>query len=82
MGGLRRGISGKNNEIIVSGREIKINQYLFLINGSQKFFTTALYDLKRFSIFSRLKLNNKKTEVLWISSCTGGEVTSKELEIG
>ena len=39
--------------------------------GSEKSFTTTLQVLEFFSTFSALKFNNKKTEVLWIVSCTG-----------
>ena len=63
--------------ISINGNEIKISQCAddttFILNGSEKSFTAALSDLELFSTISGLKLNNKKTEVLWIDSCTGRE---------
>ena len=40
---------------------------------SEKSFIAALHDLELFNTISGLKLNNKKTEALWIGSCTGRE---------
>ena len=63
--------------ISINGNEIKISQYAddttLILNGFEKSFTAALHDLELFSTISGLKLNNKKTEVLWIGSCTGRE---------
>ena len=39
----------------------------------KKCFTATLYDLELISTISGLTLNNKKTKVLWIGSCTGRE---------
>ena len=66
------------NGISINGNEIKISRYAdadntLILNGSEKSFTTAWHDLELFSTISGLKLNNKKTEVLWIGSCTGRE---------
>ena len=61
--------------IFIKGHEIKISQYAndttIILNGSEKSFTCALLDLELFSTISGLKLNNKKTEALWIGSYTG-----------
>ena len=63
--------------ISINGNEFKISRYAddttLILNGSEKSFTAALSDLELFSTISGLKLNNKKTEVLWIGSCTGRE---------
>ena len=64
--------------ISIKGNEIKISQYVddttLILNGSEKSFTAALHDLGLlFSTTSGLKLNNKKTEVLWIGSYIGRE---------
>ena len=64
--------------IFIKGNEIKISQYAddttLILNGSEKSLTSALHDLELFSTIhaiSDLKLNNKKTEALWIRSNTG-----------
>ena len=48
--------------ISVQGEEIKISQFAD---------DAALQDLEQFGSISGLRLNNKKTEVLWIASKTG-----------
>ena len=61
--------------ITVRGNEIKISQYAddtnMILDGSKKFFTSALLDLEVFCEISGLRLNSKKTEFLWIGACTG-----------
>ena len=58
--------------ITVRGNEIKISQYTAMIlDGSKKSFTSALLDLELFGEISGLRLNSKKTEILWIGACTG-----------
>ena len=58
--------------ISVQGEEIKISQFATIIlDGSKESFTAALQDLEQFGSISGLRLNNKKTEVLWIGSKTG-----------
>ena len=61
--------------IFIKGNEIKVSQYAddttLILNGSEKSLTDALSDLELFSTISGLKLNNKKTEALWIGSYTG-----------
>ena len=42
-----------------------------ILDGSKKSFTTALLDLELFGEISGLRLNSKKTEILWIGACTG-----------
>ena len=61
--------------ITVRGNEIKISQYAddttMILDGSKKSFTSALLDLELFGEISGLRLNSKKTEILWIGACTG-----------
>ena len=61
--------------IFIKGNEIKVSQYAdnttLILNGLEKSLTAALRDLELFSIISGLKLNNKKTEALWIGSYAG-----------
>jgi len=65
--------------ISVKGNESNISQYAddttLILNDSEKSPTVALHDLEPFSTIhvSGLKLNNKKTEALWIGSYTGRE---------
>ena len=42
-----------------------------ILDGSKKSFTSALLDLEVFGEISGLRLNSKKTEILWIGACTG-----------
>ena len=44
-----------------------------IFDGSKKSFTSALLDLENFGEVSGLRLNSKKTEILWIGACTGRE---------
>ena len=57
------------------GNEIKIGQYAdditMILDGSKRFFTSALLDLELFGKISGLRLNSKKTEVFWIRACAG-----------
>ena len=61
--------------ITVCGNKIKISQYAddttMIIVGSKKSFTSALLDLELFGAISGLRLNNRKTEILWIGACAG-----------
>ena len=62
--------------ITVRGNEIKISQYAddttnITLDGSKKSFTSALLDLGLFGEISGLRLNSKKTGILWIGACTG-----------
>ena len=61
--------------ITVRGNEIKISQYAddttMILDGSRKSFTSALLDLELFGEISGLRLNSKKTEILWIGACAG-----------
>ena len=61
--------------ITVCGNEIKISQYAddttIILDGSKKSFTSALLDLDLFGVISGLRLNNKKTKVLWIGASAG-----------
>ena len=70
--------SEKNKEtkgIFVCGKEIKISQYgddtTLCLDGSKTSFTSTLIDLQLFSTISGLRLNDKKTEVLWIDASAG-----------
>ena len=57
------------------GNEIKISQYAddttMILDDSKKSFTSVLLDLELFCAISGLRLNNKKTEALWIGACAG-----------
>ena len=61
--------------IFVSQNEIKISQYAddttLILDGSKKSLRVSLQVLERFRTVYGLKLNNKKTEVLWIGTNTG-----------
>ena len=61
--------------MFVNQNEIKINQYAddttLILDGSKNYLRVSLQVLKRFRTVSGLKLNNKKTEVLWIGANTG-----------
>jgi len=63
--------------IYVRDTEIKISQYAddttIILDDSNKSFTSTLLELDLFSKISGLKLNNKKTEVLWIGSRVGNQ---------
>ena len=58
--------------ITVNGQEIKISQYAdnttLILDGSRTSFTNAVQALELFSASSGLRLNHKKTEVLWIGA--------------
>ena len=57
------------------GNEIKISQYAddttMILDDSKKSFTSVLLDVELFRAISGLRLNNKKTEILWIGACAG-----------
>ena len=63
--------------ISVDNNEIKINQYAddttLILDGSREALASALNVLDDFSKVSGLRLNNKKTEALWIGSNIGNE---------
>ena len=42
-----------------------------ILDGSKKSFTSALLDIDLFGVISGLRLNNKKTEILWIGASAG-----------
>ena len=64
--------------IKVFGQEIKISQYAddttLILDGSNEAFTSSLQVLDDFRKISGLKLNDKKTEVLWIGANKGSGV--------
>ena len=57
------------------GNEIKISQYAddttLILDGTKKSLTSSLQVLDDFKTISGLKLNNRKTEVLWIGANAG-----------
>ena len=61
--------------IFVHGNEIKISQYAddttLILDGTKKSLTSSLQVLDDFKTISGLKLNNRKTEVLWIGANAG-----------
>ena len=63
--------------ISVDNNEIKISQYAdditLILDGSREALALALNLLEDFSKVSDLRLNNKKTEALWIGSSIGNE---------
>ena len=58
--------------ITVSENEIKVSQYAddttFILHGSKESLICALQVLENFILVSGLKLNNRKTEALWIGA--------------
>ena len=66
----------RKNETIkgiwVSENEIKVSQYAddptLILNGSKESLIYALQVLENFSLVSGLRLNNRKTEALWIGT--------------
>ena len=64
--------------ITVCGNKIKISQYAddttMILDGSKKSFTSALLDLELFGEISGLRLNSKKTEILWIGDALGVKI--------
>lgn len=73
--------------ICVNNNEIKISQYAddttLILDGSEQALLSALSMLDEFSKASGLKLNEKKTEALWIGSSIGNDKLSlpgKELK--
>ena len=58
--------------ISISQNEIKLSQYAddttLILDGSQDTLETSLGVIEKFSKISGLRLNNKKTEALWIGS--------------
>ena len=63
--------------ILVKQREIKIRQYAddttLILDGSKKSLEASLNVLDRFGDVSGLRLNDKKTEALWIGSNTAND---------
>ena len=63
--------------ISVNNQEVKISQYAddttLILDGSLKSLSYSLDLLDHFGKFSGLKLNDKKTEALWIGSCIGND---------
>ena len=55
--------------------KIKISQYAddttFILNGTRNSLSATLDTLEKFGSVSGLRLNNTKTEALWIGSMTG-----------
>ena len=55
---------------MISQNEVKISQYdddtTIFLDGSKESLLSALQTLENFRKMSGLKLNNKKTEALWI----------------
>ena len=74
-------ISIRNNSdikgISVNDEEIKISQYAddttLILDGSRKSLLSALKMLDDFSKASGLRLNDKKTEAMWIGASIGNE---------
>ena len=63
--------------ISVNNEEIKISQYkddtTVILDGSRESLLSSLKMLDDFSKVSRLRLNDKKTEALWIGASIGNE---------
>ena len=63
--------------ITADGQEIKISLYAddttLILDGSRASFQNSLQVLEFFSLISGLRLNYKKTEVLWIGANAGSE---------
>ena len=59
----------------MNNTEIKLSQYAddttLILNGNQDSLSAALDTIENFGNSSGLKLNNKKTEALWIGSMEG-----------
>ena len=64
--------------ITIDEQEINISQYAddttLILDGSRDSFTNSLQLLDLFGKFSGLRLNNKKTELMWIGANAGKEV--------
>ena len=64
--------------ITIDEQEINISQYAddttLILDGSRVSFTNSLQLLDLFGKFSGLRLNNKKTELMWIGANAGKEV--------
>ena len=61
--------------ITVNNTEIKLSQYTddttLILNGNQNSLSAAIETIENFGNSSGLKLNDKKTEALWIGSVVG-----------
>ena len=66
--------------ILVNNKEIKLSQYAddttLILDGSRESLTASLKTLDDFYEISGLKLNDKKTEALWIGANCGNEEIS------
>ena len=60
----------------MSENEIKVSQYAddttLILDGSKESLICALQDLENFSLVSGLRLNNRKTEAIWIGAYKDG----------
>ena len=65
--------------ILVNQRELKISQYAddttLILDGSNESLSASLYTLDNFCEISGLRLNNKKTEALWVGVNSGSDDT-------
>ena len=78
----------RNNNIkgiTVNGQKIKISQYAddttLILDGSKMSFQNSLQVLELYSAISGLRLNYKKTEVLWIGASVGSECNGADADI-
>jgi len=65
-----KGISLNNNEIKIS---LYADDTTLILDGSKEALSSALYMLDDFSRIFGLRLNDKKTEALWIGSSIGNQ---------
>ena len=72
---IRKNINIKG--IYVNGVEIKLSQYAddttLILDGSHESLLSSLAMLEDFSKVSGLRLNDKKTEALWICASIGND---------
>ena len=68
--------------VAVNNTEIKISQYAddttLIVNGEQESLSAALNTIDNFGYASGLKLNDKKTDALWIGSNVGKNENSSQ----
>ena len=64
--------------IFVNSEEIKISQYAddttLILDGSVDSLFSSLKALDDFGKVSGLRLNDRKTEALWVGSCIGNDI--------